>query len=89
MAKFIVYEVQSETRSHRWRYMVEAETKEQAIEMVESGGPWPQDYGYIGDEGFGLSGYAVREDDCNADEAWAEAGDRLTKIEIEAGNYRV
>lgn len=90
MPKFIVYEVQEETRTRMWCYQVEADDADQALELVQTNGdertPEPVDMGTTGDSDFGASGYAVRAvDGAKADmpkfivdDPWEEALNDMT-----------
>ena len=51
MKRFYVYEVQEETRYRKWRYEVEADSEEAAVEIAMNGDTptHPQDCGHYGD----------------------------------------
>lgn len=70
MGTYKIHEVQDCSRWRKWLWTVEAETEEEAIEMVANGdGGEPADYGEYGDEDFGNSGFSAA--------GWSEAADDL------------
>jgi hypothetical protein len=70
MALFKVYEVIQETVLRRWLHEVEADTAEEAMELVQLGGGEEVDCGIRGDQEFGESGWAIADND---DEGWDKA----------------
>jgi hypothetical protein len=72
-----VYEVQEVRECIHWYYDIEAETEDEALELVQNGGGEPTER-WRSDPDYGSSGYAVTPEDCTQAEeeaAWNAAAD--------------
>lgn len=77
--KFLVYEVQDESRWRKWLYEVEAESHDDALELVQAGEIDPADYGEYGESDFGNSGFCVViEDEETVANGWGRAADDMS-----------
>ncbi len=75
MPRFTVYEVQEVTETRRYQYTVEAETAEDAIDIVRSGdGTEMEPVGLMGETDFGDTGhFAFSADQAEPNDAWEQA----------------
>lgn len=76
--KYLVYEVQDESRWRMWFYRVEAASAEEALESVNDGQENPEAYGEYGESEFGDSGfYVVPDTEEHKQDNWKKAADNM------------
>jgi hypothetical protein len=73
MPKFNVYQVQEEVIVHKTLFVVEADTGDDAIEVVMNGEVEPTEQGTIGKPVYAGIGWSSRRADSPEESAWNEA----------------
>lgn len=78
MPTYIVYELQEVSEWRKYRHTVQADSAEEAQEIVMEGRSEPEDLGTYGSEDFGRAGYHVAPDEGTTEpDGWVKAAEDL------------
>lgn len=73
MPKFTVYQVQEEVIVHKSLFVIEAETEDDAIEVVMNGEVEPVEQGTVGEPVYAAIGWTSRPAESPDESGWVEA----------------